>query len=84
MLFGKVVLVSASAYGRCPPRRGCKYSNIIAYWPGPKNSVRVQEVSVSRGSTVFNKYTYPTNDITRCAESAIYILHIFAYNFGTR
>ena len=28
--------------------------------------------------------TYPTNDVTRCAESAIYILHIFAYNFGTR
>jgi hypothetical protein len=24
-----------------------------------------------------------TNDVTRCAESAIYILHIFAYNFGT-
>jgi hypothetical protein len=47
MLFGKVVLVSASAYGRCPPRRGCKYSNIIAYWPGPKSSVRVQEVSAS-------------------------------------
>ena len=31
-----------------------------------------------------NKHTYPTNDVTRCAESAIYILHIFAYNFGTR
>jgi hypothetical protein len=47
MLFGKVVLVSASAYGSCPPRRGYKYSNIIAYWPGPNKSVRVQEVSAS-------------------------------------
>jgi hypothetical protein len=26
------------------------------------------------------KHTYPTNDVTRCAESATYILHIFAYN----
>jgi hypothetical protein len=30
------------------------------------------------------KYTYPTNDVTRCAESAIHILLIFTYNFGTR
>jgi hypothetical protein len=35
-------------------------------------------------SLLFNKHSYPTNDVTRCAESAIYILHIFAYNFGTR
>jgi hypothetical protein len=34
-------------------------------------------------SLLFNKHTYPANDVTRCAESAIYILHIFAYNFGT-
>jgi hypothetical protein len=35
-------------------------------------------------SLLFNKHTYPANDVTRCAESATYILHIFAYNFGTR
>jgi hypothetical protein len=35
-------------------------------------------------SLVFIKHTYPTNDVTRWAESATYILHIFAYNFGTR
>ena len=35
-------------------------------------------------SLLFNKHTYPDNDVTHCAESATYILHIFAYNFGTR
>ena len=29
-------------------------------------------------SFVFNKHTYPTSDVTNCAESAIYILQIFA------
>ena len=34
-------------------------------------------------SFVFNKHTYPNCEITSCAESAIYILHIFASNFQT-
>ena len=61
MLFGKVVLVSASAYGRCPPRRGCKNSSIIAYWPGTKNSVRYPEVSVSRGSKKMSEVGHVRN-----------------------
>ena len=39
------VLVSASAYKRCPFKRGRKYSNLIEVWPGPKNGVRLREVS---------------------------------------
>jgi hypothetical protein len=37
--------VSASAYERCPLKRGRKYSNLIEVWPGPKNGVRLREVS---------------------------------------
>ena len=33
---------------------------------------------------VFIKPTYPTSDVTTFAESAVYILHIFANNFGTK
>ena len=33
---------------------------------------------------VFIKSTYPTSDVTTFAESAVYILHIFANNFGTK
>ena len=29
-------------------------------------------------SFVVNKHPYPTSDVTTCAESATYILHIFA------
>ena len=40
-------------------------------------------------SVVLNKRTYPTNDVISSAESAFYIMHIFANNFtnlklGTR
>ena len=30
------------------------------------------------------KPTYPTSDFTTFAESAVYILHIFANNFGAK
>ena len=33
---------------------------------------------------VFIKPTYPTSDVTTFAESAVYILYIFANNFGTK
>ena len=33
---------------------------------------------------VFIKQTYPTSDVTTFAESAIYILYIFANNFATK
>ena len=33
---------------------------------------------------VFIKPTYPTSDVTTIAESAVYILHIFANNFGIK
>ena len=33
---------------------------------------------------VFITPTYPTSDLTIFAESAVYILHIFANNFGTK
>ena len=33
---------------------------------------------------VFIKPTYPTGDVTAFAESAVYTLHIFANNFGTK
>ena len=35
-------------------------------------------------SFVFIKDTNPTCDVTRFAESAIYILHIFTNNFQTK
>ena len=33
---------------------------------------------------VFTKPTYQTSDVTTFAESAVYILHVFANNFGTK
>ena len=33
---------------------------------------------------VFNKHTCQTSDVTHFAESAIYILYIFANNFATK
>ena len=33
---------------------------------------------------VFIKPIYPTSDVTTFAESVVYMLHIFANNFGTK
>ena len=33
---------------------------------------------------VFIEPTYPTSDVTTFADSAVYILYIFANNFGTK
>lgn len=35
-------------------------------------------------SFVFTKHTYPTSDVSTCAESAIYILHCFVNNFTAK
>ena len=35
-------------------------------------------------SFVFNKHTHPSNDVTNCAESAIYVSHIFVDNLATK
>ena len=35
-------------------------------------------------SFVFNKHIYPSNDVTNCAESAIYIFNIFVNNLATK
>jgi hypothetical protein len=43
----------------------------------PRASVSFPRIAGS-GNEIVNKHTYPTNDVTRCAESAIYILRIFA------
>ena len=35
-------------------------------------------------SFVFDKHTYPSNDVTNCAESGIHIIHIFVNNSATK
>ena len=45
-------MVSASAYGRCPFMGGYKYRVFLRKRPGLQNGVRLQGVSVRRGSTV--------------------------------
>ena len=47
-------MVSASAYGRCPFMGGYKYRVFLRKRPGLQNGVRLQGVSVRRGSTVIN------------------------------
>ena len=49
-------MVSASAYGRCPFMGGYKYRVFLRKRPGLQNGVRLQGVSVRRGSTVYSSY----------------------------
>ena len=35
-------------------------------------------------SFVFNKHTSASNDVTNCAESEIYVFHIFVNNLATK
>jgi len=49
---GRFKKVSAYAYERCPLTVGYKYRVLVEKSPGSQFGVRLQEMSVSRGSTV--------------------------------
>ena len=56
----------------------CIFCNFLAFYTATFRTLR------SNFSEIYEHNRSMRNDVTRCAESAIYILHIFAYNFGTR